>query len=95
MSHRTRAILLFVIVASFTVLIFGGAQIAKHKPPIPARVVAPGGEVVFTAEDIAPASASTSPAAASTSARSGATAPTWRPTGRPTPSTAPRSSRPA
>jgi nitric oxide reductase subunit B len=52
-SHRTRAILLFVIVASFTVLIFGGAQISKHKPPIPARVVAPSGDVVFTAEDIA------------------------------------------
>jgi nitric oxide reductase subunit B len=52
-SHRTRAILLFVIVASFTVLIFGGAQIAKHKPPIPDRVVAPSGEVVFTAADVA------------------------------------------
>jgi len=52
-SHRTRAILLFVVVASFTVLIFGGAQISKHKPPIPARVVSPTGEVVFTAEDIA------------------------------------------
>ena len=53
MSHRTRAILLFVVVASFTVLIFGGAQISRHKPPIPARVVSPTGEVVFTAEDIA------------------------------------------
>ena len=46
MSHRARAVLLFVIVACFTVLIFGGAQIARHKPPIPARAVAPSGEVV-------------------------------------------------
>ncbi len=38
MSHRARAILLFVIVACFTVLLFGGAQISKHKPPIPERV---------------------------------------------------------
>ena len=53
MNARGRALLLFVIVASFTVLIFGGAQIAEHKPPIPARVVSPGGAVLFTAEDIA------------------------------------------
>lgn len=51
-GHRSRAILLFVIVAAFSVLIFGGAQIAKHKPPIPGRVVASSGAVVFTAEDI-------------------------------------------
>jgi nitric oxide reductase subunit B len=49
---RIRAVLLFVVVAAFTVLIFGGAQIAKHKPPIPERVTAADGQVVFTGEDI-------------------------------------------
>jgi nitric oxide reductase subunit B len=53
MSPRGRAVLLFVIVAAFTVLIFGGASIAKHKPPIPERIVAPSGEVVLTAADVA------------------------------------------
>ncbi|BDG06262.1 nitric-oxide reductase large subunit [Anaeromyxobacter oryzae] len=52
MSHKGRAVLLFVIVACFSVLIFGGAQISAHKPPIPGRVVAPTGEVVLTREDI-------------------------------------------
>jgi nitric oxide reductase subunit B len=53
MSHKTRAILLFVIVACFTVLIFGGAKISEHKPPIPATLLSPAGEVVLTGEDIA------------------------------------------
>src|SRR5512138_2995011 len=52
MSHKGRAVLLFVVVAAFTVLIFGGAQISRHKPPIPARVVGPSGETVLTADDI-------------------------------------------
>jgi nitric oxide reductase subunit B len=52
MSHRTRAVLLFVVVAAFSVLIFGGAKIYEHKPPIPERVVAPTGDVVLTGEDI-------------------------------------------
>ena len=52
MSHKGRAILLFTIVACFTVLIFGGAKINEHKPPIPERVVAASGEVVMTGEDI-------------------------------------------
>ena len=52
MSHRARAVLLFVIVACFSVLIFGGAKISEHKPPIPERVVAPSGEVVLTGDDI-------------------------------------------
>ena len=52
MSHRARAILLFVVVACFSVLIFGGAKISEHKPPIPERVVAPSGELVFTGDDI-------------------------------------------
>jgi nitric oxide reductase subunit B len=52
MSHRSRAVLLFVIVAGFSILIFGGAKIYEHKPPIPERLVAPSGEVVLTGEDI-------------------------------------------
>ncbi len=35
-----------------SLLLFGGAQISKHKPPIPARVVTPAGEVVSGAEVI-------------------------------------------
>ena len=53
MSHTARAVLLFVVVGAFTVLLFGGAQIAKHKPPIPARIVTPAGELVSGAERIA------------------------------------------
>ena len=53
MSHKARAVLLFVIVAAFSVLIFGGAKISEHKPPIPARMVSPTGEVLLTAEDVA------------------------------------------
>src|SRR6266511_2301365 len=52
MNHRSRAVLLFVIVLCFGVLVFGGAQISRHKPPIPERVVAPSGEVVLTGDDI-------------------------------------------
>jgi nitric oxide reductase subunit B len=52
MNHRARAILLFVIVGCFTVLLFGGAQISRHKPPIPERVVTASGELVLTADDI-------------------------------------------
>ena len=51
-SHRSRAILLFVLVAAFSVLIFGGARINRMKPPIPARVVDASGHVVFTDSDI-------------------------------------------
>ena len=53
MRHgTTRAIVLFVIVAGFSVLIFGGTQIQKYKPPIPARVVDGRGQVVFTGDDV-------------------------------------------
>jgi nitric oxide reductase subunit B len=52
MSHKARAVLLFVVVGCFTLLIFGGAKISQHKPPIPARVVSPSGEVVLTGDDI-------------------------------------------
>lgn len=52
MKSPMRAVLLFALVAAFTVLIFGGAQIYSHKPPIPARVVDSTGAVVFTAADV-------------------------------------------
>lgn len=51
-KDRTRAILLFVVVIAFTILILGGMGIAKHKPPIPGQVVDPDGAVVFTHDDI-------------------------------------------
>src|SRR5512140_22492 len=51
MTSRSRAVLLFVVVLAFGVLIFGGAQISRHKPPIPERVVTPSGQVVLTGED--------------------------------------------
>ncbi len=49
---RLRALLLFVVVGAFSVLIFGGAKIAEHKPPIPAKVVEPGGREAFTGKDV-------------------------------------------
>ncbi len=52
MSQRSRAILLFVVVLCFGVLIFGGAQISRHKPPIFERAVAPGGALVLTGDDV-------------------------------------------
>ncbi len=48
-SERIRAVLLFVVVAAFTVLLFGGARIAKFKPPIPAMVQTDDGRVVLNA----------------------------------------------
>ncbi|MGC4117461.1 MAG: nitric-oxide reductase large subunit [Myxococcales bacterium] len=51
-SHKTRAVLLFVIVAAFSVLIFGGARIDEYKPPIPETVVDSSGKVVFTGAEI-------------------------------------------
>jgi nitric oxide reductase subunit B len=51
MTSRSRAVLLFVIVLCFGVLIFGGAQISRHKPPIPERVVTSSGQVVLTGDD--------------------------------------------
>ena len=51
-NQRSKAILLFVLVAAFSVLIFGGAKINQHKPPMPAKVVDARGQVVFTYDDI-------------------------------------------
>ncbi|MEI6876590.1 MAG: cbb3-type cytochrome c oxidase subunit I, partial [Spirochaetota bacterium] len=49
---RTRALLLFVLVLTFGVLLLGGYLINKEKPPIPALVVGPGGTPIFTGDDI-------------------------------------------
>ncbi|MBI5480872.1 MAG: nitric-oxide reductase large subunit [Deltaproteobacteria bacterium] len=51
-NHRTLAIVLFVVVAAFTVLLFGGARIDRYKPPIPERIVAAAGRVVFSGDDV-------------------------------------------
>ncbi len=51
-NARSKAILLFVLVAAFSVLIFGGAKIDQYKPPMPARVVDASGTAVFTYDDI-------------------------------------------
>jgi nitric oxide reductase subunit B len=51
-NARSKAILLFVLVGAFSVLIFGGAKINEHKPPMPAKVVDAAGRTVFTYDDI-------------------------------------------
>ncbi len=52
MNPKVRAILLFLLVLAFGVLIFGGYLINKEKPPIPEVVKTESGEVVFTGKDI-------------------------------------------
>jgi len=52
MNSKVRAILLFLLVLAFGVLIFGGYLIKKEKPPIPEVVKTETGEVVFTGKDI-------------------------------------------
>ncbi len=47
-----RAILLFLLVLSFGVLIYGGHLISREKPPIPGTVISETGEVLFTGDDI-------------------------------------------
>jgi nitric oxide reductase large subunit len=51
-NRRTLAFVLFVVVAAFSVLLFGGARIDTCKPPIPDRVVGADGRVVMTGDDI-------------------------------------------
>ncbi len=51
-NSKVRAILLFLLVLAFGVLIFGGYLIKKEKPPIPEVVKTEAGEVVFTGQDI-------------------------------------------
>ena len=52
MNSRSKAILLFVLVGAFSVLIFGGARIDAMKPPIPARVLDASGRPLFTGDDV-------------------------------------------
>lgn len=52
LNPKIRAILLFILVICFGVLLFGGYLINRDKPPIPARVVSSSGETVFTNQDI-------------------------------------------
>lgn len=51
-SAKARAVLLFLLVLAFGVLIFGGYLIKKEKPPIPEVVKTETGEVVFTGKDV-------------------------------------------
>jgi len=51
-NPKVRAVLLFVLILAFAVLIFGGYLINKQKPPIPEVVKTSSGEVVFTGKDI-------------------------------------------
>lgn len=46
----TRAVLLFLLVLTFGVLIFGGFLINKEKPPIPQVVESADGSTIFTSE---------------------------------------------
>jgi nitric oxide reductase subunit B len=52
MNARSKAILLFVLVGAFSVLVFGGARIDAMKPPIPAKVVDASGRLLFTGDDV-------------------------------------------
>lgn len=51
-NPKTRAILLFLIVITFGVLVFGGYMINRDKPPIPERVVSEKGDIIFAKSDI-------------------------------------------
>lgn len=52
LKPKWRAVLLFLLILCFGVLIFGGYLIKKEKPPIPEKVVGPDGLLVFTGDDI-------------------------------------------
>ncbi len=51
-NPRVRAVLLFLLVLAFGVLIFGGYLIKKEKPPIPVIVKSESGSAVFSARDV-------------------------------------------
>lgn len=46
-NSKVRAVLLFLLVLAFGMLIFGGYLIKKEKPPIPEVVRTETGEAVF------------------------------------------------
>jgi len=77
------ALLAVVVVATFCLLGFMGHEVYKQAPPIPAQVKSADGKVLFTRDDIYADRAPGSRSAAWNWARSGGTAPTRRPTGRP------------
>lgn len=41
-----------VMVFSFAVLLYFGREIYREAPPVPDKVIGPGGEIIFTGEDI-------------------------------------------
>jgi nitric oxide reductase large subunit len=51
-SPIVRAVLLFLLVLTFGVLIFGGYMINREKPPIPDKVVTRDGATLFSGADI-------------------------------------------
>ncbi len=51
-SAKTRAVLLFMLVMTFGVLLFGGYLMNREKPPIPEEVVTQSGQVVFSEKDV-------------------------------------------
>ncbi|MEW6440888.1 MAG: nitric-oxide reductase large subunit [bacterium] len=51
-SAKVRAVLLFILVVAFGVLVFGGHVINKHKPPIPEAVKTQSGELLIAGSAI-------------------------------------------
>ncbi|MFH1017066.1 MAG: nitric-oxide reductase large subunit [Pseudomonadota bacterium] len=51
-KSKTRAVLLFVLVLAFGVLLFGGYLMNKEKPPIPTTVVTQEGTTLFAEKDV-------------------------------------------
>ena len=51
-SPRTRAVLLFFLVLTFGVLLFGGYLIHREKPPIPQAATTADGGTIFTGKDV-------------------------------------------
>ena len=52
MKPQLRAVLLFLLVICFGILIFGGYLIKRDKPPIPKMIQSEAGDVLFTDKDI-------------------------------------------
>ena len=51
-NPRVSAVLLFLLVLTFGVLLFGGQMINKEKPPIPKQVASASGQSIFGESDI-------------------------------------------
>lgn len=51
-NPKVKAVLLFILILAFGVLIWGGYIINREKPPIPGFVKSSSGETLFTGEDI-------------------------------------------